>query len=342
MAVSWIVFHVTDRCQLSCRHCLRDPAQKVHDLPAELVGHVLDQACSVYQTSHIGLTGGEPTLHPDLGAIIDAAVCRGMTWHVVTNGGQFDRLLRLLEERPERREALTAIDFSLDGAEEATHDTIRGAGSYRQVMSAVSLASALKLPFVLQMTVNALNLGELETMGLVASQLGAQRVSFGMTQPTGTHFDESLRLSAVVWRAVHDRVLRLGEALRIPVVANEGFPRDQPFHVCEPFRSEILHVDYLGRLTLCCALTGVPGGEGDEVLADLRETSLVDAHRRMLELIQRFQMAKLAALENGPLSDWDLFPCNYCMRCFGKPHWNAEGAVGPRAARARQKTGSEG
>ena len=28
MAAAWIALHLTDRCQLDCKHCLRDPEQK--------------------------------------------------------------------------------------------------------------------------------------------------------------------------------------------------------------------------------------------------------------------------------------------------------------------------
>ena len=49
MSTSWVAFHLTDRCPLSCLHCLRDPGLKVLDLPVETVERVLDQAVAVYR-----------------------------------------------------------------------------------------------------------------------------------------------------------------------------------------------------------------------------------------------------------------------------------------------------
>ena len=41
MAVACIGLHLTDRCQLDCKHCLRDPQQKPVDLPLSIVRKVL-------------------------------------------------------------------------------------------------------------------------------------------------------------------------------------------------------------------------------------------------------------------------------------------------------------
>ena len=63
--------------------------------------------------------------------------------------------------------------------------------------------------------------------------------------------------------------------------------------------------------------------------------SLVEAHRRLLGIIHEAQAARLSRIAAGPLSEWDDFPCNDCMKHFGKPHWNGEGAAGPGAQRER-------
>ena len=45
------------------------------------------------------------------------------------------------------------VTFSLDGAHEATHDRLRGTGSFRRVMRAASLCVVKELPFSLSMVV---------------------------------------------------------------------------------------------------------------------------------------------------------------------------------------------
>lgn len=336
MAVAIIGFHVTDRCQLDCQHCLRDPAEKPKDLPLFVVQKVLAEARQIYRTVQVALTGGEPLLHPELEGILDAIVANDLRFHLVTNGKRFTRLLDLLRHAPERRARLTAVNFSLDGADEAVHDAIRGKGSFRDVMLGATLATAHGIPFVLQMVINAKNAHQIEAMGLLASQLGAARVSFSMLQATGTHLDRELYLSARAWRNVQDRIERLGAMIKLPVQMPEGFYREQPFHVCEPFASQQLHVDVEGRLNLCCQHSGVPSSiPAADVAGDLKEMTLVEAHARLLGIIHKLQAEKLVRIGRQKLTEWEHFPCNDCMKQLGKPHWTDEGTAGPEAHRER-------
>jgi MoaA/NifB/PqqE/SkfB family radical SAM enzyme len=334
MPTRWVVLHVTDRCQLACRHCLRDPAATPADLPVPLADRVLGEARRLHRADHVALTGGEPSLHPELPALLEAIVRHGYTFHLVTGGRGFDRVLVLLDNEPRIRHALSAVDVSIEGADAASHDALRGKGSWREAMGAAAAVRARGIPLTLQMTVNAENVGQIDSVGLLASHLGAARLSFSMTQPTGTPFDERLHLSRQDWHLARDRVERLAEALRIPVSGTESWERPQPYHACEPLRGELLHVDPFGRLNLCCQHSGVPGGERT-VVADLARTSLADAHRQLLELAHRFQVDKLAAMEAEAIGEWDLFPCNYCLRYFGMPHWTDQGSAGARARRER-------
>jgi MoaA/NifB/PqqE/SkfB family radical SAM enzyme len=341
MGVTQIAFHLTDRCQLDCKHCLRDPAQKPLDLPLEILQSVLDQVKRLHGTMHVSLTGGEPTLHPAFLDVVDAIGERAMTWHMISNGRSFPWLLKSLAGRPNARRAMKHVYFSLDGADEPTHDKIRGPGSFREVMSACALASVHEIPFALQLVVNALNHHQLEAVGMLAAQLGAMRVSFCMLQPTGTKHDDVLKLPIGQWHAIADRIDRLTQILRIEVRAPEGWPTKQPFHVCEIFQSVQLHVDVEGRMNLCCQHAGIPAssdapasGESD-VVADLRTTSVAEAQRRLLGVIHRAQAAKLAQIDAEKFGPWDHFGCNWCLKYFGKPHWEEAGATGPAAERER-------
>lgn len=340
MAVAWIGFHVTDRCQLDCQHCLRDPEMTPKDLPLALIRNVLGEAKRIYQSVQVALTGGEPTLHPDFEGVLDAIVAHGFTWHMVTNARRFERLMDMMKRVPARREALTAINLSLDGADEATHDAIRGKGSFREVMLAATLCNAYEIPFIFQMVVNRKNVAQIEAMGMLAATLKARTVSFSILQATGTPIDDDLFLSARAWRNVQDRILRLREVLKIEVAMPEGFYVEQPFHVCDPWASQQLHIDVEGRLNLCCQHAGVPsahvvGESPPDVAGSLHEMSLTEAHGRLLDIIHGAQKARLARIAAGPLGEWDHFPCNDCMKHFGKAHWDDEGAAGPGAKRER-------
>jgi MoaA/NifB/PqqE/SkfB family radical SAM enzyme len=336
MTVPRLAFHLTDRCQLDCQHCLRDPARKALDLDVDLIDRVLDQAKSAYRVAHVTFTGGEPTLHPHFEAIVDSVVDRGMTWNTVTNGRAFPTIFARLAHRRERILGLKSIVFSLDGAEESTHDAIRERGSYREVLQAAAVCVAHKVRFGMQMIINARNEFEIEALGLLAAQLGASRVLYGMVQPAGTPHDAALFLPSSEWKRIRDRVARLSQALAIEVELPEGHYEESRFFVCSPFRSETLHVDVEGRLSLCCLHSQVPSTQpGKDVAGDLRELSLLEAHRRLLDLIRRTQDEIIADLASPPKSEWEHFHCNSCLARFGRPHWTDEGPSGATARRER-------
>lgn len=336
MALEWLTFHVTDRCQLDCHHCLRDPGTKPLDLPVALIRKVLTEGKAKYGSNHAAFSGGEPTLHPEFLDIVDAAVDLGFTWHMVSNGHKFPTLLNKLRARPARIQGMTSVTFSLDGADAAVHDSIREAGSYEEVLHAASACVATGTKFVLQMAVHARNQHQVEAMGLLASQLGAARLSFTLTQPTGTHHDRDHYLSVDEWRRLQARIQSLSQILSMPVSMPEGWYSEQPFHVCQPFASQQVHVDLGGKVNLCCQHSGIPGdGKQSDVAADLNEVSLVEAHRALLRVIHAAQESKVDAIQAGAIGPWDHFPCNWCMKSFGKPHWTEEGVGGPEASRQR-------
>ena len=336
MAVHWIAFHITDRCQLNCDHCLRDPGKHAKDIDVALVDRVLGEARRVYDPQEVAITGGEPTLHPQFYDIVDSAVRHGYTWHIVSNGERFPQVLAKLDEDPRRLAAANSISFSLDGAKEATHDAIRGAGSYKTVMAAVSLAVMRDIPVVLQMTPNRRNVDEIEEFAFLAAQLGAARVMYSALQSTGTLLDWSLYLPFSTHERILHRIRRLDAVLSIPVSADDGFQVDQPFFMCDALSNETLHIDPDGNLNLCCRYSGVPaGGDNAAALANLNEVSLAEAHQQMIQASAATMIARSKALSEGLETQWDRNPCNHCFKTHGKPHWSDAGPVGPKANRER-------
>jgi MoaA/NifB/PqqE/SkfB family radical SAM enzyme len=329
-------FHLTDRCQLDCQHCLRDPEKTARDLPFDLFIRILDQGRTLYGIRSVSFTGGEPTLHPQFLDIVRAVAERQQTWDMVTNGRRLPWVLEAISREPELRASLRLLSVSLDGAERETHDEIRGAGSYAEVMQAISSAVAHGVPFGIQCALHRKNVHELERLGLLAAQLGAKHVSFALLQPTGTPHDAALFLSAEAWRSVYRRLEALSRALSIRVIAPEGHWEPARFSVCEPFQGETLHVDVDGNLSLCCMHSGVPAVDPSAGIAgSLAELSLTEAHGKLLQLIADAQRADLERLHAPDTSSWDAFPCNRCLARFGRPHWTEEGASGPAAHRER-------
>ena len=76
---------LTNRCNLSCKHCLREETVEGRDLPIELVERILRQAKDAYRINNTGFTGGEPLLYHHLEGLLDLVVEYDFIFSMVTN-----------------------------------------------------------------------------------------------------------------------------------------------------------------------------------------------------------------------------------------------------------------
>jgi len=146
---------VTRECNLSCQICSM-PADAAECDPAleeleEMYREIREQAGT---TSTIELTGGEPTLRPDLPEIVQMGLHAGFKdINVNTNGiviaGDFDSLLRLKES------GLTGIRLQFDGLTAAVYQQIRGADLLAAKFQAIENCRRAGLQVVLAVTVFA-------------------------------------------------------------------------------------------------------------------------------------------------------------------------------------------
>ena len=205
--MSRIVIELTNRCNLSCGHCFEERHAATGDLPLEILKKVLrdGKGCGIEQMS---FTGGEPTIHRRFEEIIDLVSQAGYPFSFVSNGASFPRIYRLLLKH---RKWFLGVTFSLDGAQQETHDRLRGKGSYRSVMRAISICAFKQLPFTLNMVLTAENRNEIEEMVELAERLGSHGVRFGHLMPTSgkTALRESLDLTPEERREVESEIWRL-------------------------------------------------------------------------------------------------------------------------------------
>jgi len=104
---------VTDRCNLRCTYCLPEDARFAPSrASAAELDRLMAAVCAAVPVHKIRLTGGEPTLCPDLLQHVRAAAWLAPTVGLTTNGVMLEPLL------PGLREAgLTRLNISLDAAD---------------------------------------------------------------------------------------------------------------------------------------------------------------------------------------------------------------------------------
>ena len=317
--MSRIVIELTNRCNLSCGHCFDERHAATGDLSLEILKRVLrdGKSCGIEQMS---FTGGEPTIHRRFEEIIDLVSQAGYPFSFVSNGASFPRIYRLLVER---RSWFLGVTFSLDGAQQETQDRLRGKGSYRSVMRAISICAFKQLPFTLNMVLTAENRNEIEEMVELAERLGSHGVRFGHLMPTSETALRKLDLTPEHRREVESNIWRLKKSASIPVGMAPGYFSESPFFPCGPLELEEYNLDYQGNLTLCCQLSGYsgPANYGGDVIGNLKEITLTEACECFRQRVTTYLADKRDKINRGEFSELDHFPCWYCLKYLGKTRW---------------------
>lgn len=169
-----LFFHILTACNLSCSHCYINPEQHGKNmLPLATIRKWLTIFAERRdpETINLILLGGEPTMHPDLPGIIEAA--RELKFGSVTvdtNGFLFHDILEKVTP-----EAVDYFSFSLDGATEATNDRLRGPGCYRHCTGGIRKAVEKGFKTSLIYTVRPENIEELPEMPELLKDLGVER-----------------------------------------------------------------------------------------------------------------------------------------------------------------------
>ena len=311
-------------CNLDCTHCFRSiyrgGAENNKDLflPLEVLEKILVEAKPLGY-NHVAITGGEPPMHPRFGESLDLIAAHGYTYHFLTNARNFQKTLKAISA-PLRKSKLSGISFSLDGATEATHDKIRGRGSYREVVTSIAACQALGIDASIITTINKVNRHEIDQLALLGAHLKAKRHIFGHQNPTEHNLGEDLILPLSEWRTVERDIARVMTEFRHQISMAVGFYTDYYLPRCAPLVMDDLNIDYRGRLTLCCQLSNYRDGDkdGEDVVGDLKKESLAEALNKLMGLVAKVHRERLA-MANDPQQKEKLhYPCLVCVERFKK------------------------
>lgn len=327
-----LIFELTNLCNFSCTHCIRDEPENAAYLSVRLVEKVLEETRRYGNVGFVAFTGGEPTLHPDFTAILELVSRHGHPFGFVTNGWRFaDRTFAQLQPY---REHLSHVTFSIDGANEQTHDTLRRRkGSFRRLMQAVTLCRFNGIAVHVNMVVTRANRGELRALALLASSLGCDAVLYGHCQPTPHALAAGLVLDPGERRQVEAEIAQLQQLLRTTILLAGDHYNASRFYQCPQMQMREFNIDYRGRLTACCMLSAYRGGTPEtDVIANLDEVSFYEAHGRMMAGITRLNQEKLERLATREPNEKDSFICSHCLEHYRKVPQTREGRSLPVVA----------
>ncbi len=186
-----LTWELTYACNLACTHCLsssgrRDP----RELSTSEAKALIDEIAAM-QIFYINIGGGEPMIRRDFFELIEHAVDQKVGVKFSTNGTRIDRAAA---------KRLAAIDYldiqvSIDGANAATSDRIRGAGSFDQALRAMDhLKEADFGSFKISVVMTRENVEQLDEFEALAAHYGAE-LRLTRLRPSGRGAD--------VWHELH-------------------------------------------------------------------------------------------------------------------------------------------
>ncbi|MBZ5621012.1 MAG: radical SAM protein [Acidobacteriia bacterium] len=169
---------ITGRCQLSCRHCFNSSGpDNVAELPLAVLERIFDQAAS-WGVRSVRLSGGEPTIHRDFRAVVDACAGCGLGIALNTHGVYSRDILEYLKTA-----AIDQFLVSVDGLEE-NNDAIRGHGLFRRAVDSCRELHAAGRPVMMSCHLGECNAADASGLIRLAAEIGVD-VKFSPIRPIG-------------------------------------------------------------------------------------------------------------------------------------------------------------
>lgn len=155
-----------DACNLHCGFCYRTTKSPLATAEAERMISSLAAA----EIGQIVFAGGDPSLRPDIGALIGLARRLGMKVEVQTNAHLFARVFAPVLPH------VDLFGFSLDAGDAATHDALRGTrDNFRRVVEAMDMCDTAGRPYVVRTVCSARNADALCDVGRLLVGRGSLR-----------------------------------------------------------------------------------------------------------------------------------------------------------------------
>ena len=182
-------WHITDLCNLRCRHCYQETQDKRNPDFESLVDVLnqyiilldrLKKTCNRKVKGHINITGGEPFIRDDFLALLNLIKKKRLSFSILTNGSLIDKAtakyLKVLSPR--------FIQVSMDGNKD-TNDAIRGSGNFEKTAEALRLLSSNGLITVVSFTANRENYKHFPEVARKCRELGVNHLWSDRFIPSG-------------------------------------------------------------------------------------------------------------------------------------------------------------
>jgi len=178
--VDWVI---TDKCNLSCRHCR---GMLKGGLSNERAKKLIDEIAEL-KPGWVIVEGGEPLLREDLFELLELLRQKQLETHLITNG-----MLLTPKIIADLKRLGVRVMISIDGATKATYEAIRHGASFEKVVQSARNCAQEGLLEAINFAVLKMNYAEIPGILELAASIGAPKVTFIGLKPCHNYPEELL------------------------------------------------------------------------------------------------------------------------------------------------------
>jgi len=294
-----LVLNITNLCNFRCKTCLREYG-RYNNLPFELLKKAIIQGKEL-NLKGVGLTGGEPFMHPGFKEIVEFLVSENINFGIITNGyniKKYDFIFRNYKKN------LSRVVISLDGATKEVHDKIRQKGSFERAVNSAKKLINMNIRTEIQTCINKLNIDQTEDIVILAESIGINTMSFlGIIR---TDENKNICLSRNERLKLVQRIKKI-KSKRINVDISQSIITNRDVNFC-------IHADYLlslelnpkGEIVYCCDTV-----RDGAVIGSLKNENFADLYKKALDWTAYLKKVRLNKIQNNQIDD-DFDCCNFC------------------------------
>lgn len=179
-------WHITNYCNLRCRHCYQDDFTITHDLDAKTMTriiHTITDALDDHVIS-VNLTGGEPFLRRDFFEILEMLSLRQNVQeiYIITNGTVISQTV---VDQLKTYDKLKGMKISLEGSTPGLNAFIRDHETFEKILGAIKRLTASSVPVLLMFTLGSYNYRDALGMLELSRNLGVDAAILERFVPLG-------------------------------------------------------------------------------------------------------------------------------------------------------------
>lgn len=281
-----VIWDVTAKCNLSCRHCYNESGQREGLSPSQV--HTIAEKLSTSGIFFITLSGGEPLMEPEIWNIIRQFKSKGKSLQLISNGTLItERVAKKIKEY-----GVDSVQISIDGLEK-THDYQRQMkGCFKKSVNAVQYLVNEGVPVTVNTLLSQRNIEEIPGLLDFLVQLGVNefRTSRLILMGRGTGLEQevlsqeqtkSLTLYVLEQRLNLKGVITVSPDECMCFLGEKIHEYDLSWYGCPAGRTECA-VDTYGNVYPCIFLTYdefLMGNLLEESFNDIWRSQKVDAFR---------------------------------------------------------------